>query len=247
MSTSPIPTFTTCGEIENHFRTFFEHEESTIAPNDSNNELVGGKEQNISESGNEADIESDEEEQDENETEDYFDNISDREDNRASDPFLEGTNVYSDKNLDIVVKSVAHKRRNRYEVNDHLYRVTFHKKRAEKTTVISLESAIEVSLIKIIDQLKKVYRRDNQHQIYVTIIEKRIKNGLNSGNYSLNTPSRVIARWVLSILYNYLKSKQTMKLNKSFQVMIKILSVRHMRELLKDKKRKKPFRPHMYH
>ena len=258
MSTSK--NFATCHDIQNHLRYLFEEEErdnksnaSLIAEvnNDvdsSSNELSGGADDNIV-SDNEyneydGDVESDENEE---EAQNFFDGIPNDEDKRTTDPFQEGTKVFSDQNLDIVVKSVAHKKRNRYEINDHLYRVTFHRKTSQKTKLINIEWPLQASLIKIINELKKVYKKDNQHQIYVTVIEKRIKSGLNSGNYSLNTPSAVIARWVLSMLYNYLKSKQTMTLNKSFNVMIKVLSVKHIRDLVKNKNRKKMFRPHMYH
>ncbi len=245
--------FETCEGIAAHFRSLFEHNNETQSTDNEDehrstsdmDQLEGGaadEDTLESLSGAEADNETDEEN-----AENYYDEISDLQDKRTSNPFEEGTTVYSDQKFDIIVKSVSHKKNNRYKINDHLYRISFHRKTPDKLKLLNLESAIEVALIKIIDKLKRVYRKDNQHQIYVTVIEKRIKNGLNSGNYSLNTPSRVIARWVLSMLYNFLKSKQSMKLTKSFNVMIKVLSVRHIRDLVKNKSKNKKFRPHVYH
>ena len=77
------------------------------------------------------------------------------------------------------------------------------------------------------------------------MIEKNILKGLNSGNYSLNTPSWQIARWVMAMLYNYLKSRQTLKLNNSFKIHIKVLSTRHANDLEQNKR--SSFRRKLYH
>ncbi len=159
------------------------------------------------------------------------------------DPYSQGTRVYKDRNVEIFVKSVAHKKRNQYDLEDHLYEMTF-RKTDRAPLLLNMEKAIRSALLHIFDKLKQVYPKQNQHQIYTTIIGANIQNGLNSGNYSLNTPSVKMARWVLSILYNYLKSKQTLKLTKSFKIMIKVLSTRHMLDLINKKKK---FRPHIYH
>ncbi len=46
------------------------------------------------------------------------------------------------------------------------------------------------------------------------------------------------------MLYNYLKSKQTLKLNNSFKIQIKVLSRRHTNDLVQQNRR---FRQHIYH
>ncbi len=78
------------------------------------------------------------------------------------------------------------------------------------------------------------------HQVYVTLIEKNLLKGLNSGNYNINTPSYIIANRILSMLYNYLKSYQTLRLNPSFKIQIKVLSVSHMahRRLMQARNRR---------
>ncbi len=80
----------------------------------------------------------------------------------------------------------------------------------------------------VLNSLKLVYGRDLHHQVYVTIIENKILHGLNSGNYDINTPSSIISNRVLSMLYNYLKSYQTLRINPSFKIQVKVLSVPHM-------------------
>ena len=168
-------------------------------------------------------------------------------DSRTEDPYIQGTKVYDKKNFQLFAKSIEHKKSTKYNLSDHLYKVTVHQKEGEPALLLDIEEPLKEALVKILDKLKTVYNKDNHHQVYLTIIEKNILKGLNSGNYSLNTPSIKIANWVCSMLYNYLKSKQTLTLNDSFNVKIKVLGVKHVLDLLNNKKRKNPFHPHIYH
>ncbi len=168
-------------------------------------------------------------------------------DSRTKDPYIQGTKVFGDANFDVFVKSAEHKKSLKYNLSDHLYKVTVHQKDGEPALLLDIEEPLKEALVKILDTLKTVYNKDNHHQVYLTIIDKNILNGLNSGNYALNAPSIKIANWVCGMLYNYLKSKQSLTLNTSFNVKIKVLGVRHILDLMQNKKRKTPFQPHIYH
>ncbi len=164
---------------------------------------------------------------------------------RTQDPFHEGTIVYEEPEFRLKVKSVQHIRRTRYMLSDHLYSMWIEQKeKGDPPLLLDLETAIEQGLIRVLDELKSVYPSHHQYQIYVTIIAQQILSGLNSGNYSLNTPSEKIARWMLSMLYHYLKSKQTLRLDKTFKIQIKVLSVGHTNNLMQNNAK---FRRHVYH
>ena len=57
------------------------------------------------------------------------------------------------------------------------------------------------------------------------------------------TPSAVLSRRVLAMIYNYLKSNATLRINDSFKINAKVLSVRHANDL---EKRKKPWKRHTH-
>ncbi len=158
--------------------------------------------------------------------------------------YSRGKAVYEDHFCKVFVKAVQHNRRTQYSLSDHLFNVWIEPK-GSNPYIVDLEGALEKALIQILDSLKAVYNAtQNQNQIYITIIEKNILHGLNSGNYSLQTPSQKIVRWVLSMLYNYLKSDQTLKLNDTFKIQIKVLSLRHVQDLEKFRRK---FKRHIYH
>ncbi len=159
--------------------------------------------------------------------------------------YKKGTKVFEDHAYKVYVKAVSHRQRTQYSLSDHLFTLWLEEKTHSVPLLFDLEFALEQALIQVLDRLKEVYNaQQNQNQIYVTVLEKNILHGLNSGNYSLNTPSKKIVRWVLSMLYNYLKSDQTLRLNNSFKIQIKVLSIRHVRDL---QKRRANFRRHIFH
>ncbi len=159
--------------------------------------------------------------------------------------FKQGTDIYKDDEYIANIKAVSHKRRTQYSLSDHLFDVKIRpRNQDEKPYLINLEEVIGKALVNILDQLKEAYdAKQNQNQIYITIIDKNILKGINTGNYSLHTPSFLIARWVMALLYHYLKSEQTLRLNDTFKIQIKVLSARHVRDLEK----KKPRFRHVYH
>ncbi len=147
---------------------------------------------------------------------------------KVGDPYVEGKIIFKNQTVSVKAKSVSHKRFTRFALQDHLYNIEVSPNETKAPLVINLSRALKTSLIKVLDNLKQVYAKHLHHQVYVTIIENKILNGLNSGNYDINTPSFIIANRILSMLYNYLKSYQTLRLNPSFKIQIKVLSVSHM-------------------
>ncbi len=169
---------------------------------------------------------------------------------RLQDPFTsEGSSVYKDSTIEVKAQSIAHKRLTRFSVNDHLYNLSInHLRRGKKPLVMNIAKGLKIALSNVLDSLKGVYGKDLHHQVYITIIENKILRGLNSGNYDINTPGLIIANRVLSMLYNYLKSFQTLRINPSFKVQVKVLSVPHMAYMQSAKRMKKfpNFRKRIY-
>ena len=154
-----------------------------------------------------------------------------------------GKVVFQNTNIKVIVNEIAHKQFSRFNVGDHLYSINFEIKQGQKIPyVLDIEEALEKGMMQVLEHLKASYDKQEDFQIYATIIGRGIKSGINTGNYSLRTPSDKIVRWMLSMLYNYLKSNQTMKLNSSFHIKIKVLSVEHTNDL---EKRKRTFRKHV--
>ena len=76
---------------------------------------------------------------------------------------------------------------------------------------------------------------ENKNEIYVTVCQDKVLGGLNSGSFLITTPPNEIAEHVMNMLYSYLRSNQTVTLNDTFKINIKVLSVEHMKH--KEKKK----------
>ncbi len=161
-----------------------------------------------------------------------------------SQPFQQGTTIYSDTNVEVHIQAVDHQRHTRFRAEDHLFQVTIHPNRRRAPMLLSLETALKEALMSILLQLQNNYPSTSHHQVYITIIENKIKHGLNTGNYDLSAPPTHVVNRALTILHSYLKSNQTMKLSDSFKIQIKVLSHRHTQHLVSNKPRfqKKIFR-----
>ncbi len=146
---------------------------------------------------------------------------------KIGNPYAQGITVFSDNNVDINIRSVEHQRQTRFRTEDHLYQINIIPRRRTAPLIISLENAIAEALSAILSTLQGVYARNLHHQVYITVIERNILHGLNTGNFDLNTPPREIINRVLTILHSYLKSKQTLQLNDSFKIQLKVLSHNH--------------------
>ncbi len=141
--------------------------------------------------------------------------------------FNRGENIYSDRNVDVMVRAIEHQRHTRFRAEDHLYQVNIVPRRRHTLLLLSLETAIKEALTSILIRFRSYYSSNLHHQVYITIIENNIVHGLNTGNYDLNAPPGEIVNRALTILHSYLKSNQTMNLTNSFKIQIKVLSHNH--------------------
>ncbi len=158
--------------------------------------------------------------------------------------FEKGTVVFSDPNIEITIRSIANVRNTRFRAHDHLYQINIKQQRRTSPLLLSLENAIREALSSILIKLKGLYAENLHHQIYLTIIEQNIIHGLNTGNYDINAPANVIINRAMTILHSYLKSNQTLRLNNTFKIQIKVLSHRHTHHLIRTKP---SFKKHVFH
>ncbi len=252
--------FQTASDITSHLRKVLsktrrederEHSSSTKS---SRQEQVGagestnkGEDRNLSPRASSPDI--DNIEASEGEEEDGAFEFERNAENSLPHPiYSQGSVAYEDNLYKVFVKAVRHKKPTRYSLSDHLFNIWVESKLArsrQPPLLFDLEYVLEKALVEILDRLKAVYHaQENQNQIYITVLEHNMLNGLNTGNYSLNTPAIKIVRWVLSMLYHFLKSNQTIRLNDSFKIQIKVLSLRHTQAL---EKKRRGFVKHLYH
>lgn len=155
-----------------------------------------------------------------------------------------GQVIYNDpeNNLQLEVKRKRHVRETNY-LDDHLFEITIKEihTRAKRPLLVDLLLIFLAALQTFLRDIASFYDQVNNHQMYVTVIDENIRNGLNTGNFNVHTNPEVVATHVLNMLYNFLTSHMSLKLNNSFRFNIKVLSLRHAN----DRIQRGSLRPHL--
>jgi len=151
----------------------------------------------------------------------------------ANGPYDQGQVIYQgvQSNLRLKIKKIRHQRETDF-LEDHLFEISVNEieRRQRSPLLITLLMIFRTALINILNDLSRFYDEENNHQMYVTVIDDSINHGLNTGNYNVRTDPELVTDRILTMLYNFLTSHMSLRLNQSFRFNIKVLSVRHARE-----------------
>ena len=132
----------------------------------------------------------------------------------------------------------------RWRISDHLYTMEFEPNNENHIYLLrDLFRLIDEALTRVITELQIMYPNTYHHQIYVTVLQRNILNGLNSGNYSMATPVRQIVNHILNLLENYLQSNERVQLDESFKIQFRVFSVEHTLHRIQNDPQ---FMPHIY-
>lgn len=155
-----------------------------------------------------------------------------------------GEVIYNDpeNNLQLEVKRKRHVKETNY-LEDHLFEITIkeNKTRAKRPLLVDLLLIFLAALEAFLRDLANFYDQASNHQMYITVIDENIRNGLNTGNFNVHTNPEVVATHVLNMLYNFLTSNMSLRLNNSFKFNIKVLSLRHAN----DRIQRGSLKPHL--
>jgi G:T-mismatch repair DNA endonuclease (very short patch repair protein) len=144
--------------------------------------------------------------------------------------FEEPEMVYTDENVSVSIRRAEHRQERLFRLEDQLYDINVEpREEGSRPPLLSLLDVILEAIEKVILKLQQQYDDTSRRQIYLTITDKDLVNGLNTGNYDLRTDAHVMANHLVFMLYNYLQSEKTLPLEKSFKIQAKILSINHAR------------------
>lgn len=146
-------------------------------------------------------------------------------------PIPEPILVYTDKNVDVWAQERLHKRQQKFKLDDHMIDLIVkpHKDAEEEPLLESLLQALVQAVKKITERLQSYYDSSEHRQVYASVLESHMLRALRTGNFDLNVPAQEISYRVLQLLYNYLDSNQSVRLNDSFAINFKVLSLAHMK------------------
>lgn len=139
--------------------------------------------------------------------------------------------VYETPELKLIVQKGFHKKQKMFRLQDHLYYIKIVPKKEQLPMLSSILDFLHSGFLHILDQIKHFYAPQDHNIIFMTLTQSPMVNGLCTGGYDLQSPDAAaeMTDRMLSMLWQYLLSNQSLVLNDSFQVYLKILSVDHMK------------------
>jgi hypothetical protein len=152
-------------------------------------------------------------------------------------PFQKEKLIVINKDIEIKVRNISHKREIRFGAEDHLFDLrAYSRNNRKEPSILSVEAVIQKGLLYVVNQLRDYYKAKDNVQIYGTILQGNLLKALNTGNYNINYPAngvdvngdeRIVTS-MMSMLSNYLQSFKSLSLDKTFSVQFKTLSLNHV-------------------
>ena len=150
----------------------------------------------------------------------------------------EGTLVIVSGAIEFRAKRIHFERQQHFRLDDHLFQLDLavHSRRMPELANILRE--LRVGIAALIEELQTFYSHDDNHQMYITFDDAHFsRGGLNTGNYTIHSTTRGVsdkeyagatANDALNMLSNLLRSYDRIKLDESFHLFFRVLSVPHM-------------------
>ena len=150
--------------------------------------------------------------------------------------FAKDETVYRDEKIQIVLKKIKFARQERFHIDDHNFQLKVILKKGSSNQPL-LRDVLDIFLKAIVQMLKHLqqfYPKEDETQIYLALSNSKMASSLNTGNYSLNTPPSMVANSLLSMLYNYLTSNKSMRLDETINIYCRTLSVQHANKKINE-------------
>lgn len=144
-------------------------------------------------------------------------------------PYDNEDTIFENNSFIVELREIDHRTASVFNINDHLFQLSILPKKNKPIRISDLFELLDHNITKALDLLKERYTDNLHSQIYATIIDNNINNGINVGNYSIKADSQIITNSLLNSLESYLQSNESHILNDSFCVQFKVLSVAHVR------------------
>jgi hypothetical protein len=77
--------------------------------------------------------------------------------------------------------------------------------------------------------VRQFYNSEEHNVAYLTLYQQPMINGLNTGGFDIQESGTEIVERILKMLEQFLVSNQSLKLDNTFKVFLKVLSINHMK------------------
>ena len=147
--------------------------------------------------------------------------------------------VFEEGNLQLIIEKGDHIRQRKFRLEDHLFylKIKLKNPNLEVPYLRDILNFLEVGFDYIISEVRKFYDNNDHNVGYLTLYQQPMINGLNTGGFDIQENGSEIVERVLKMLEQFLISNQTLKLDNTFKVFLKVLSISHIKYNKTNKRR----------
>jgi hypothetical protein len=138
--------------------------------------------------------------------------------------------VYENNEMQLIVEKATHLRQIKFQLEDHLFHMKIKMKNptSQHPLLRDILNFLQLAFNFILMNIRKYYKKEDHNIAYLTLYQEPMISGLNTGGFDLQEDSASMVERVLKMLEQFLTSNQTLKLNETFKVYLKVLSIEHM-------------------
>jgi hypothetical protein len=135
-----------------------------------------------------------------------------------------------------------HQRQRRFRLQDHMYyiKVVLKNPTATPPLLSELLQLFQEGFHYIFSNLSTFYNPEDHNIAFLTLYQEPMINALNTGGFDLQDNINEMIERILKMLQQFLISNNSLRLNSSFKVYVKVMSIDHMKYKRGLKKKKNP-------
>ena len=156
--------------------------------------------------------------------------------------------IFENDQLQLFIIKEKHIKQIKFRLQDHIFHMKIRLKSGAQFPLLSdILNFLEIGFTHILENIKRFYKSEDHNVAFLTLYQEPMINGLNTGGFDIQeNPSDMVDR-VLKMLEQFLVSNQSLKLNKTFKVYLKVLSIEHMKFKNQIKQRIHPKRTQKFY
>ena len=150
------------------------------------------------------------------------------------------SNVYENDIMRLIIEQSSFVRQKKFKLHDHLFHMTIQLKESANSPPLlqNILEFLQIAFEHILQNVRKLYNPEDHNIAFLTLYQKPMINGLNTGGFDIQESSSEMVQRVLTMLQQYLVSNQNLQLDETFKIYLKVLSVKHMAHKISAQQKK---------
>ncbi len=150
--------------------------------------------------------------------------------------------IFENENIKLYIERGVHLRQRRFHLQDHMYyiKVLLKNPNMPPPLLSDLLHLFQEGFNYILTNLSTFYNPEDHNIAFLTLYQEPMINALNTGGFDLQESVSDMIDRILTMLQQFLISNNSLRLNNSFKVYVKVMSIDHMRFKQNRKKKMNP-------